>query len=160
VLGIDRPVQLASRAAIPNRPPGAKAVLLLSLGALALTLGVAFYGYSTENGPVAVVGVVTGVIVGIGMALRARSSIRTAESAYARLDRALSESERARDELAAANEDLARVNMELRVMHTAFADLLNLADERSSGRMRELIEDAGDDLAELLEEKMQQRRRR
>jgi hypothetical protein len=50
VLGIDRPVWLASRAAVPNRPPGANAVLLLSLGALALTLGVAFYGYAT--GPV------------------------------------------------------------------------------------------------------------
>lgn len=160
VLGIDRPVWLASRAAIPGRPPGANAVLLLSLGALALTLGVAFHGYSTENGPVALVGVMTGVTVGIGMALRARSSIRTAESAYARLDRALSESERARDELAAANDDLARVNMELRVMHTAFADLLNLADERSSGRMRELIEDTGDELATLLEAEMEQRRRR
>jgi hypothetical protein len=103
-----------------------------------------------------VVGVVTGVIVGIAMALRARDSIRTAESAYARLDRALSDSERARDELARANEDLARVNMELRVMHGAFADLLNLADERSSGRMRQLIQETGDELAELLEEKMQQ----
>ncbi len=45
-------------------------------------------------------------------------------------------------------------------MHTAFADLLNLADERSSGRMRELIEDTGNDLAKLLEEEMEQRRRR
>ena len=32
----------------------------------------------------------------------------------------------------------ARADTELRVMHTAFADLLNLADERSSGRMRPL----------------------
>jgi hypothetical protein len=50
------------------------------------------------------------------------------------------------------------VNLELRVMHIAFADLLNLADERSSGRMRELIEDTGDELAELLEETMEQQR--
>jgi hypothetical protein len=49
--------------------------------------------------------------------------------------------------------------LEVRPMHTAFADLLNMADERSSGRMRELIEHAGDGLAELLEEKMQQRQR-
>ena len=62
--------------------------------------------------------------------------------------------------IAMTPEDLARANLELRVMHTAFADLLNLADERSSGRMRALIGDAGDDLAELLEEEMEQRRRR
>lgn len=160
ILGIDDPVRVAPRAAIPGHPPGSNAVLLLYLGALALTLGVAFYGYSTGARPAAIVGVVGGVVVGIAMALRAREGIRTAEDAYARLDRALSESERARDELAAANEDLARVNMELRVMHTAFADLLNLADERSSGRMRELIEDTGDELAKLLEEEMEQRRRR
>lgn len=43
-------------------------------------------------------------------------------------------------------------------MHIAFADLLNLADERSSGRMRELIEGAGHELAELLEEEMRQPR--
>ena len=73
-------------------------------------------------------------------------------------DSTLRESERARDELGVANEDLARANMDLRVMHTAFADLLNLADERSSGRMRELIEETGDELAELLEETMEEHR--
>jgi hypothetical protein len=36
------------------------------------------------------------------------------------------------------------------------ADLLNLADEPTHGRMRELIEDTGDDLAGLLEEHMKE----
>ncbi len=159
ILGLDRPVGLSSRAAIPNQPPGSASVLLLSLGALALTLGVALYGEVAGIRPIALIGVAASVAIGIAMALRAREGIRTAEEAYARLDRALSESERARDELAAANEDLARANMELRVMHTAFADLLNLADERSSGRMRELIEDTGDELAKLLEEELEEKRR-
>jgi hypothetical protein len=44
-------------------------------------------------------------------------------------------------------------------MHVAMADLLNLADERTEGRMRELIEDTGNDLAELLEEEMGRSRR-
>jgi hypothetical protein len=83
------------------------------------------------------------------MALRARSSIRTAEDAYGRLDSALSE--RASDELAAANEELARTNLELRTTQLAMADVLNLADERTHGRMRELIEKTGGQLAELLE---------
>ena len=159
ILGLDRPVGLSSRAAIPNQPPGSGSVLLLSLGALALTLGVALYGEVAGVRPIALIGVAASVAIGIAMALRAREGIRTAEEAYARLDRALSESERARDELAAANEDLARANTELRVMHTAFADLLNLADERSSGRMRELIEDTGDELAKLLEEELEEKRR-
>jgi hypothetical protein len=96
--------------------------------------------------------------IGAAMAVRARDSIRTAETAYSRLDRALVEAERARDRLREANDELARANAQIQAMHIAFADLLNLADERSSGRMRELIEDAGDELAELLEEQMRSRR--
>jgi biopolymer transport protein ExbB/TolQ len=125
-----------------------------------VTLGVACYGLLVGSGALIVIGLLGSVGIGAAMAVRARDSIRTAEAAYSRLDRALSESEQARDELAASNKDLARANLELQVMHTAFGDLLNLADERSSGRMRELIEDAGDELAELLEEKMEQRRPR
>jgi hypothetical protein len=44
-------------------------------------------------------------------------------------------------------------------MQIAFADLLNFADERTEGRMRELIEDTGQELAELLEEEIGQKRR-
>jgi len=36
------------------------------------------------------------------------------------------------DELGRANDQLLRANLDLRVMHTAFASLLNLADERPS----------------------------
>ena len=87
------------------------------------------------------------------MAFRATDSIRTAESAYGRLDRALAETEQARD-------DLARANAEIQAIQIAFADLLNLADERTEGRMRELIEDTGFELAAILEEEIAQRRRR
>jgi len=61
------------------------------------------------------------------------ASVITAESAYARLDRALAETESARDEV-------VRANAEMQTIQIAFADLLNLADERTEGRMRELIE--------------------
>jgi len=82
------------------------------------------------------------------MGLRAGDSIRTAEDSYARLDRALAESERTRDEL-------ARANAEIRAVHVAYADLLNLVDERTHGRVRGLVEDAASELAELLEEEME-----
>jgi len=69
---------------------------------------------------------------------------------------ALADSERARDELGNANKDLARTNAQIQAVHIAYADLLNLTDERTRGRVRELIEDAGEDLAELLESEMKQ----
>jgi hypothetical protein len=152
ITGVDRPIKVAARSRVPRHPTGSQSVLLASLGGLVLTLGVARYGLLQGRRALVVIGLLASVGIGAAMALRARDSIRTAEDAYSRLDRALSGSERAREEFAAANQDLALANLELRVMHTALADLPNLADERSGGRMRELIEDAGDELAELLEE--------
>jgi uncharacterized protein YhaN len=107
-----------------------------------------------------IVGLVPSVLIGVALALRARSSIRTAEAAYGRLENALADSERVRDQLTAANEELARTNLELRTIQVAMADVLNLADERTHGRMRELIEATGGKLAELLEEELERLRRR
>jgi hypothetical protein len=158
VLGLDRPVRLA-RAAIPQRPPGSNAVLLLSLVALAMTLGVAAYGYVAGISAVAAVGVAASTFVAIAMALRAREAIRSAERAYARLDRALAEAERSGDELTFANEELRQANVQLRAMQIALAEALNLADARTQGRLRELIESTGEELAELLAEQLRQPRR-
>lgn len=160
ILGIDRRVSVSARTRIPKHPAGSRALLLVSLSALVLSVGVACYGLLAGIGALALVGLFASVSIGVAMALRARNSIRTAENAYTRLDQALVESERTRDQLATANQDLARANLELRTMHVAIADLLNLADERTEGRMRELIEDTGSDLAELLEEEMARSRRR
>jgi hypothetical protein len=87
------------------------------------------------------------------MAFRAAGSIRTAEAAYGRLDRGLAETENARDEL-------ARANAELQTIQIAFADLLNLTDERTEGRVRELIEATGKEMADLLEEGIAETRNR
>jgi hypothetical protein len=122
-------------------------VLLLSLGALGLTVGIACYGLLTEARGVTLAGLIATLSIGIAMGLRAGDSIRTAEGSYARLDRALAESECTRDEL-------ARANAEIRAVHVAYADLLNLVDERTHGRVRGLVEDAASELAELLEEEM------
>jgi len=72
----------------------------------------------------------------------------------------LADAERTRDELADVNEDLARANAQIQAVHVAYADLLNLTDEQTHGRVRELIEDAGGGLAELLEAEMERERRR
>jgi hypothetical protein len=160
ILGVDRRVFVVGRTQIPKHPAGSRSVLLVDIGALVLTVGVAFYGLHEDSRVLTLIGLFGSISIGIAMALRARDSIRTAESAYSRLDRTLADAERARDELADANEDLARANAQIQAVHIAYADLLNLTDERTSGRIRELLEDTGEDLAELLEGEMERERRR
>ncbi len=160
ILGLDRPVRLRVRRTIPNHPAGSRPVLLLSLAALALTLTVAGYGLLVDARGLVLVGLIASVTVGAAMTLRASASIRSAESAYSHLDGALADAERTRDELADANEDLARANAQIQAVHVAYADLLNLTDEQTHGRVRELIEDTGGGLAEILEEEMERERRR
>jgi hypothetical protein len=149
-VGVDRPVRLVGEARIPHHAVGAKGVLFVALGALATTLGVAVYGHTTENRAVFAVGLLTSSWVGVAMAFRARNSIREVEQAYVELDRAHLALERAHDDLAQANQELARTNVEIRAVHAAFEDLLVIADERTHGGLRELIEQAGEDLAEFL----------
>jgi hypothetical protein len=155
---VDRPIRVSARPRIPQHPAGSRPVLLVALTGLLLTLATALYGLTAHKPVVAVLGVAAGAWIGAAMAFRARSSIRTAEKAYVRLDEAHRDSERSRDGLAAANLELARANVELRTLHVAMADVLNLTDERTHGRMRELIEDTGGQLADLLERELRRTR--
>lgn len=50
--------------------------------------------------------------------------------------------------------------MQIQAARIAYTDLLNLTDEQTHGRVRELIEDTGGGLAEFLEEEMERQRRR
>lgn len=159
VFRVDRPVH-AVRVFIPRHSAASVPVLLLSLCALAVTLGVTSYGLLTNSSALALVGVASAVLIGVAMAFRARDSIRTAEDAYIRLDRALVDVERARDRLEESNEELARANARVQAIQIAHAELLNLADERTDGRMRGLIEETGSDLAEILAEELDRARER
>jgi hypothetical protein len=153
ILRIDRPIRLSASARIPDHPVGTTRVLLISLGGLVISCGVAGYGLAIGSRGVSTAGVGACVAIGVAMAFRATGSIRTAETAYGRLDRALTETENAKDEL-------ARANAEIQTIQIAFADLLNLADERTEGRVRELIESTGQDLADILEEGIAEERNR
>jgi hypothetical protein len=159
ILGVDRPLAIV-RQRIPDHVPAARPVVLLALAGFVLSIAVATYGAVEGSGLLIATGLVSSAVIGAAMALRARDSIRTAETAYERLDRELAGSERLRDELAAANHGLARANLEMQTLQVAMADLLNLADERAGGRIRELVEDTGGDLAELLEQELDRTRDR
>ena len=158
LMGVDRPVMLF-HPTIPDHPAGSQVVLLVSVAGLGASVGIALYGQLTGRGTVALVAAGATAWIGAAMALRATSSLRDLEAAYVRLDRALVETERAHDDLELANEELRRANVQIRAMHLAMTDLLNLVDERTKGRLRALIEDAGGDLADLLEQELGQARR-
>jgi hypothetical protein len=159
ILGVDRPLAIVRRR-IPNHVPAARSIVLIALGGFVLCIAVATYGAVEQSGLLIASGLVSSAVIGVAMALRARGSIRTAETAYDRLDQELAGSERLRDELATANQGLARANLEMQTMQLAMADLLNLADERADGRIRELVEETGDELAELLEQELDRNRDR
>ena len=153
ILRVDRPVRVGTSGRIPGHAVGSTRVLLVSLSGLLLSCGVAAYGVTIGSRGLTIAGLASCVAIGVAMAFRATDSITSAERAYARLDRALADTEKARD-------DLARANAEIRMIQIAYAEVLNLADERTEGRIRELIEDTGDELAAILEEEIAQRRRR
>jgi len=152
ILRIDRPVRFPGQQGVPGHPAGSRAALLVTPIAMTLTLGVATYGLVTDRRTVAMVGLTASVLIAIAMALRARDSIGTAERSSEQLDRALAESERARDDLHIANAKLQRTNVDLRTLQIAVALGFNLIDERTEGRLRALVAEAGDDLASLVDE--------
>ena len=136
----------------PATRRGLGAVLYLTLVAISLTFGVATYGFITARETVAVIGVTASAAIALAMAFRAQDALRTGARSSKLLDDALVESERARDALNLANELLQRKNAELRTLQVAVAQGFNVIDERTQGRLRELIEQAGDDLAALVDE--------
>ena len=142
------------RPLVPGRPSGPLPVVLAALFAAAAALAIAsLHGLS---------GSLTGVFVGLSLgsgvvlavAVRARRSFCVLEAAYLDLDQALFRSEQACDRLSVENEELAGANVGLRAAQIAFAELLNLANERSNGQMRTLVEETGEGLAEILAEQL------
>ena len=152
ILGIDRPLQLPARHRIPGHPIGSRAALLVTLVAIVLTLGVAAYALLGDRRNVALVAVGASVLIAVAMATRARDTLRTAERSSEMLDDVVVESERTQDELHIANSRLRNANAELRTLQLAVAQGFNLIDERTQGRLRELVQEAGDDLAALVDE--------
>jgi len=152
ILGIDRPLQLPARHRVPGHPIGSRAALLVTLVAIVLTLGVAAYALLSDRRNVALVAVGASVAIAIAMAMRARDTLRTADRSSEMLDDVLVESERTQDELHLANSRLRNANAELRTLQLAVAQGFNLIDERTQGRLRELVQEAGDDLAALVDE--------
>jgi hypothetical protein len=124
------------------------------LAAITLTLGVTTYGLLTGRLGVALLALAAGVAIVLPLLFRARASLRAAELSSKLLDSALTESERKRAELDRANASLQQANASLRMMHLAVREGFSLIDERTQGRLRELVEQTGDDLAAVVDERL------
>ena len=88
------------------------------------------------------------------MTLRAYTSLRKARRSLDLLNQVLTESKQERRSLHAANAKLERKNLELRMVQIAVAQGFTLVDERTQGRLREIVIQAGDDLAALVDESL------
>ena len=151
ILRIDRPVRVPS-SWVTSGDSGFRAVLWLTAAAVTLTLAVAGYGLVTDRRVVAIVGVAAAAAIAVAMALRASDAIRIARRSSKLLDDALLESERSRDALNVANERLQRKNADLEALQVAVTQAFRVIDERTSGRLWELVHESGNDLAALVDE--------
>jgi hypothetical protein len=153
--GVDRRLPLPPRSTIPGHRVSWRAVVFVSAGVLTVMLAVAGDGVVSGNRIVTVTAIIAAAVIGMAIAVRAGCSIRGVEAAYRRCDRALAESEDIRDALVLANEELAEANIRLRTAQVGFGALLTLTDERTDGRLRELLERTGEDLAEMFEQQLE-----
>lgn len=142
---MDRPrpvarTRLRSRG-LSNGRVGVPLTPFAALTAIAVPLAAASYGVETNNRTIAMIGLVVTAVVAAAVAFRANSSTRV------------------RDALLEANGNLRRRNTDLEAMHQAVLQGLDVIDERTQGRLWELFEETGDELAELVDEALDDRGR-
>jgi hypothetical protein len=133
--------KLASRALTIGLPIAA----LVALAAVS-------YGLVAGQKTVALLALAAGLVIGLAIALRGYGALRTARRSLSLLNRELVEVEQARRDLHAENGRLERQNLELRMVQIAVAHGFILVDERTQGRLRQIVTQAGDDLAALVDE--------
>ena len=142
---MDRPrpaarTRLRSRG-LSNGRVGVPVTPFAALTAIAVALAAASYGVETDHTTIAMIGLVVTAVVAAAAALRANRSTRV------------------RDALLEANGNLRRRNTDLEAMHRAVLQGLDVIDERTQGRLWELFEETGDELAELVDEALDDRGR-
>jgi len=148
-----------ARPLVPGRPAGPTAAVLITLLAAATAYALARQTGLSTGLTATLVALGSGLAVALVAALRARRSFRLLEGAYIDLDRALFDADRINDRLSIANGELAAANVELRAAQIAVGELLNLANARSNGQMRCLVEETGDGLADILLEQLRSSQR-
>lgn len=155
VAGNERSLRLLTREALPGVSP--LSLLTISATAWAVAAAVVVIGAVSHDRPALFAGIGAAAWIGFAGLLRTSAALSEARAAYRELEDAHFSLEQARERTAAvvAERDemiaqLAQRNVELTAIQTMFGPLLDLADERSEGRLRSDLEDTGDGLAEWL----------
>lgn len=127
---------IGSGAGTPRSSGRARAGAAFFVTAVATTpaLGVTAFGVGADRKAVALIGLASTVVVVAALVFSASSSIHS------------------REVLLAANEELQRRNADLEALHLAVLKGLDVIDQETQGRLLELIEEAGDELAALVDE--------
>lgn len=128
------PNPIGSDAPRPSHPAGFHAAFLVTAVATTLALGVTAYGVVSDRNGVAMIGIAATIFAAAALVVVASSSIHRREA------------------LLAANEELQQRNADLEALHLAVLKGLDVIDQETQGRLLELIEEAGDELAVLVDE--------
>jgi hypothetical protein len=107
-----------------------------TLALVALALGVATFGVATDRDALTLLGLGATGLLASALAASAGRSMR------------------GRDELRAANRELQRRNADLETRRLAIGKALDLLDDRTNGWLYELLEIMGDELADLVDESL------
>ena len=134
-----------------RHPFGSQAFLATAI-LTGLALGVAVYGVGANRDTLTAIGLAATVVATAAMAFGARAATRRLERRCQVLGRAREESERARHDLEVENAELERKNADLEAQQLAIFEGFDWVDERTDGRLSDLIEDAGAELAEFADE--------
>lgn len=108
--------------------------LTATLALIALALGVATFGVATDRDALTLLGLGATGLLASALAASAGRSMRR------------------HDELRAANREIQRRNADLEARRLAIGKALDLVDDRTNGWLYELIEIMGDELAEHVDE--------
>ena len=142
-----------------SRPLAAGAKRVVSRGltiglpiAVVVALAAVSYGLLAGQRTVTLLALAVGLAIALVITLRGYSALRGARRSLVLLDRALVVAEQACRDLHAENGRLERQNLELRMVQIAVAQGFILVDERTQGRLRQIVTQAGDDLAALVDE--------
>jgi hypothetical protein len=112
----------------------ARAAFVVTVVATSLALVMTAYGVGSDRKAVALIGLASTVVVVAALVFSASSSSH------------------GREVLLAANEELQRRNADLEALHLAVLTGLDVIDQETHGRLLELIQEAGDELAVLVDE--------
>ena len=128
------PAQARRRQRVRSARSSGYGSLPATLALIALALGVATFGVETSRDALALLGLWATGLLAAALAASANKAMRR------------------RDELRAVNKELQRRNVELETRQDAIERALELIDERTQGHLREIVEESGDELAELVDE--------